>query len=50
MKSEASFGFNTKISNDALSRLITANVIALENVLEQHDFVELSTTAITIHA
>ena len=38
------------ISNDALSRLITANVIAVENALKQHDFVELSTTAITIHA
>ena len=37
------------ISNDALSHLITANLPALENALGEHDFVELSTTAIIIH-
>ncbi|HEY5911613.1 MAG TPA: DUF5615 family PIN-like protein [Verrucomicrobiae bacterium] len=37
------------ISNEALSRLMTANLPALEKALANHDFVELSTTAITIH-
>jgi predicted nuclease of predicted toxin-antitoxin system len=38
------------ISNDALSRLITANLAALEAALVKHNFVELSALAITIHA
>ena len=38
------------ISNDALSRLIAANLTALENALAKNDFVELSVSAITIHA
>jgi predicted nuclease of predicted toxin-antitoxin system len=38
------------ISNDALSRLIAANLTALENAFAQNDFVELSVSAITIHA
>ena len=37
------------ISNDALSRLFTANLTALETALAKHSFVELSTLAITIH-
>jgi predicted nuclease of predicted toxin-antitoxin system len=38
------------ISNDALSRLIAANLTAMENALAQHDFVELGVSTITIHA
>lgn len=38
------------ISNDALSRLIAANLTAVENALTQHDFVELGVSTITIHA
>ena len=38
------------ISNDALSRLMTANLATLEAALTKHDFVELSASAITIHA
>jgi predicted nuclease of predicted toxin-antitoxin system len=38
------------ISNDALSKLFAANLTALENAFGQHDFVELSASAITIHA
>jgi predicted nuclease of predicted toxin-antitoxin system len=38
------------IPNDALSRLITANLTALEKALAEHDFVELGTATITIHA
>src|SRR5580700_4730945 len=36
------------ISNDALSHLIAANLSALVAALTKHDFVELSTLAITI--
>jgi predicted nuclease of predicted toxin-antitoxin system len=38
------------ISNDALSRLVAMNLAALVAALVQHDFVELSASAITIHA
>ena len=38
------------ISNDALSRLFTANLSALEDAFETHSFVELSASAITIHS
>jgi predicted nuclease of predicted toxin-antitoxin system len=38
------------ISNEALSRLITANLTALETAFAKHDFIELSVSAITIHA
>ena len=38
------------ISNDALSRLMAANLAALVAALAEHDFVELSASAITIHA
>jgi predicted nuclease of predicted toxin-antitoxin system len=38
------------ISNDALSQLIALNMPALVAALANHDFVELSTLAITIHA
>jgi len=38
------------ISNDALSRLIAANLAALESAFAKHDFIELSALAITIHA
>ncbi len=38
------------ISNDALSRLMAANLTALVAALARHDFVELSASAITIHA
>jgi predicted nuclease of predicted toxin-antitoxin system len=38
------------ISNDKLSQLLAANLAALEKALSQHDFVELSATAITIHS
>ena len=37
------------IDNDALWRLMAANLPALEAALAQHDFVELSPTAIIIH-
>jgi predicted nuclease of predicted toxin-antitoxin system len=37
------------ISNDALSRLLAANLPALETAFVQYDFVELSATAITVH-
>ena len=38
------------ISNTALSRLIAANLTALENALAEYDFVELGASTITIHA
>ena len=38
------------ISNHELSRLLTANLAKLEKAFSQHVFVELSATAITIHA
>ena len=38
------------ISNDALSKLIASNLTALGTAFNQHDFVELSATAITIHS
>jgi predicted nuclease of predicted toxin-antitoxin system len=38
------------ISNDALSRLLRANLSTLENAFAKHDFVELNVSAITIHA
>ena len=38
------------ISNDALSRLMAANLPALETAFAGYDFVELSASAITIHA
>ena len=38
------------ISNDKLSQLFAANVAALGKAFSQHDFVELSATAITIHS
>jgi predicted nuclease of predicted toxin-antitoxin system len=38
------------ISNDALSRLMATNLAALEITFAKHDFVELSASAITIHA
>lgn len=38
------------ISNDALSHLVAANLTALVAALAAHDFVELSASAITIHA
>jgi predicted nuclease of predicted toxin-antitoxin system len=38
------------ISNDALSRLIALHLPALAAALAGHDFVELSASAITIHA
>jgi predicted nuclease of predicted toxin-antitoxin system len=37
-------------SNDALSHLVATNLAALVAALAQHDFVELSALAITIHA
>lgn len=37
------------ISNDALSRLFAANLTSLAAALSEHDFVELSASAITIH-
>ncbi|MDO8545184.1 MAG: DUF5615 family PIN-like protein [Opitutaceae bacterium] len=37
------------IANEALSRLITANLGALESAFLKHDFVELGATTITIH-
>jgi predicted nuclease of predicted toxin-antitoxin system len=38
------------ISNDELSKLLSANLTALEKAFGEHDFVELSATAITIHS
>ena len=38
------------ISNDALWPLIAANLPLLKATLAQHKFVELSRTALTIHA
>jgi predicted nuclease of predicted toxin-antitoxin system len=38
------------ISNDALSKLLAANMAALEAALVKHDFVELSALTLTIHA
>ena len=38
------------ISNDELSKLIAANLTALEAALAKYNFVELNATAITIHA
>jgi predicted nuclease of predicted toxin-antitoxin system len=38
------------IANDKLSKLLASNLSALETAFSQHDFVELSTTAITIHS
>ena len=38
------------ISNDRLSELLRANLSQLESVLTENDFVELSSTAITIHS
>ncbi len=38
------------ISNDALSRLLAANLAAVVAALSEHNFVELSGSAITIHA
>ncbi|MGD1085148.1 MAG: DUF5615 family PIN-like protein [Verrucomicrobiota bacterium] len=37
------------ISNEALSRLLAVNLTALVAALAEHDFVELSLLAITIH-
>ena len=38
------------ISNDALTRLIAANLNTLETAFARHDFIELNASAITIHA
>jgi predicted nuclease of predicted toxin-antitoxin system len=38
------------ISNDNLSKLLSSNLTALENAFAKYDFVELSASAITIHA
>jgi len=38
------------ISNDALSKLLAANLAALETALTKNNFVELGVAAITIHA
>jgi predicted nuclease of predicted toxin-antitoxin system len=38
------------ISNAALSRLVAANLTALETALTGHDFIELSMSVIMIHA
>jgi predicted nuclease of predicted toxin-antitoxin system len=37
------------ISNDALARLFERNLPAIESALRDHDFVELSLSALTIH-
>jgi predicted nuclease of predicted toxin-antitoxin system len=37
-------------SNDNLSKLLAANLAALESAFAKHDFVELSALTITIHA
>ncbi len=38
------------ISNEALSHLVAVNLTALLAALAKHDFVELSASAITVHA
>jgi len=38
------------ITNDALARLLAANLPALLSALSKHSFVELSASAITVHA
>ena len=38
------------ISNDALSKLLAANLVALGAALTKYDFVELSASTLTIHA
>ena len=38
------------ISNDALCRLVAANLASLVTAFAKHDFVELNASAITIHA
>ena len=38
------------ISNDQLSKLLASNLTALENAFSKYGFVELSASAITIHA
>ena len=38
------------ISNDALSKLLAANLAALETALTKNNFVELGVSTITIHA
>ena len=38
------------ISNDALSKLIAANLPTIETAFAQNNFVELNASAITIHA
>jgi predicted nuclease of predicted toxin-antitoxin system len=38
------------ISNERLLELLRANLSQLESILSQNDFVELSSTAITIHS
>ena len=38
------------IANDELSKLLSANLAALETAFAQYDFVELSATTITVHA
>ena len=38
------------ISNDALVRLLVANLATLERSFEWHHFIELNSTTITIHA
>ncbi|MCX6911434.1 MAG: hypothetical protein NTY01_25785 [Verrucomicrobia bacterium] len=37
------------ITNDALSRLLAANLPALVSALSTHSFVELSASAMTVH-
>ena len=38
------------ISNDALSKLVAANLTTIETAFAKNSFVELSVSAITIHA
>ena len=38
------------ISNEALSKLLVTNLTAVENALEEHSFVELGVSRMTIHA
>jgi predicted nuclease of predicted toxin-antitoxin system len=38
------------ISNDRLSKLIAANLTALENAFSKYDFIELSGSVVIIHA
>jgi predicted nuclease of predicted toxin-antitoxin system len=40
---------NGNISNDEIWQLFAANLAAMEAAFGQHDFVELSRTAITVH-